>query len=344
MQNLERLRSTTQWNCHVSDALYARNYTLCTYLLKMREYFRWEKGYALGDPLSKGDVGEWVDAREQLWQDLEQEEFACLPLGQECFLPFDNARINEVLAPEGLVYSGGYGRFGKPHFFLARLLRAERRANLTFYISATEYARDLTAPPAMLQQDQVYVRRESLQRYIWERIEEWRWRRQPGPMARALEYYGVESNLEATLERMTDAEVDAVVLHEIGEAMAGTLLGKAWEEMVNALVGSTAELIARAVRDHLADCLSTLPNLLEQEHPASIHFYFASLRGMRRELFPESVMAYQEWVNRGTLAPLQDAVQQGTARWRSLAETMLGLYRSRCDDLEKAVEGLVAVP
>jgi hypothetical protein len=65
---------------------------------------------------------------------------------------------------------------------------------------------------------------------------------------------------------------------------------------------------------------------------------------MRRELFPESVMAYQEWVNRGTLAPLQDAVQQGTARWRSLAETMLGLYRSRCDDLEKAVEGLVAVP
>ena len=30
-----------QRNCHIADARHAREMTLCTYLLEMREFFRW---------------------------------------------------------------------------------------------------------------------------------------------------------------------------------------------------------------------------------------------------------------------------------------------------------------
>jgi len=56
-RRLERLRRAVQANCDVSDARHARNMTLCTYLLEMRELFRWERGAALTAPLPRADVG-----------------------------------------------------------------------------------------------------------------------------------------------------------------------------------------------------------------------------------------------------------------------------------------------
>jgi len=35
-----------QANCHTADAKHARSMTLCTYLLEMRELYRWEHAYA----------------------------------------------------------------------------------------------------------------------------------------------------------------------------------------------------------------------------------------------------------------------------------------------------------
>jgi len=43
------------------------------------------------------------------------------------------------------------------------------------------------------------------------------------------------------------------------------------------LSASKAELYVRAARDHLADCLVTLPALLEREDHAALHYYFAYL-------------------------------------------------------------------
>ncbi|HKJ07631.1 MAG TPA: hypothetical protein VKA76_00940, partial [Gammaproteobacteria bacterium] len=50
---LRTLCAKVQKNCHISDARYAGDYTLCIYLLKMREYYRWEKGYSLDASLNK---------------------------------------------------------------------------------------------------------------------------------------------------------------------------------------------------------------------------------------------------------------------------------------------------
>lgn len=343
-ENLEYLRTAVQRNCDVSDALFARNYTMCTYLLKMREYFRWDQGYALTDALSGAAVGEWVEHREQLWDALAWQDYGCLPLEPHCYDPFDNEAINRALIPLGLVYSGGYGGFGKPHFFLGQLLSMEQRADLTIYVSSCEYARDLTAPPAMIQGKHVFVRRESLRRSIWELIEEWRWTRHQGPMAYVIGHYAFDLDALAALERVTDDQVTTVVLHEMGEAAVARQLGEAWEHMLARLAGLPAERIARAVRDHLADCLVTLPKLLEYGETPPVHFYFAGLRGMRRQLFPEAFGAYEQWANEGTQAPLQAVVRHGKERFGALAQAMVELC---CEDpgrTARAIEKLVALP
>ena len=40
--NVGAIVSAVQKNCHISDAQFASDLTLCTFLLKMRELYRWE--------------------------------------------------------------------------------------------------------------------------------------------------------------------------------------------------------------------------------------------------------------------------------------------------------------
>ena len=117
----DSLCSLVQHNCNIVDAKYAANFSLCTYLMKMREYCRWDKGYAYHEALSKEEVGEWVSERESLWDGLEQKTFTPIDIDGEKFDPFDTDIINKVLLPKGLVYSGGLGAGAVPHFFLAKL-------------------------------------------------------------------------------------------------------------------------------------------------------------------------------------------------------------------------------
>ena len=124
--DLELLKTAVQANCDIADARHARGMTMCNYLLAMRELFRWERDIPLASPLAQSELGAWIARREASWSELEDAEFLPLPLGGGCD-PFDNAAINGMLGPSGLVYAGGIGRWGKPHFFLGDLLRRESR-------------------------------------------------------------------------------------------------------------------------------------------------------------------------------------------------------------------------
>ena len=211
------LCETVQKNCDISDARHATNYTLCVYLLKMREYFRWENGYSYNDVLPKEDVGNWVQEREHLWESLEEENFVPLLIDGKEFDPFDTDNINRLLAPKGYVYSGGIGLRAAPHFFLGRLETKEVYNDFTMYVSADECARDLTAPPAMTLGRNVFIRRESLHRYLWEKFQEWQWSKYENAMAKALSFYEFDKDVDAALNKMTQNELEAVALHEIGE-------------------------------------------------------------------------------------------------------------------------------
>lgn len=313
--------ATVQENCHISDARFAGHYTLCIYLLKMREYYRWEHGIGLTQPLPGKAVGEWLTEREAHWDRVESLEFHPLEIDGERLDPFDSEAINQRLLPAGFVYSAGYGVYHKPCFFFAELERIERHDAATLFISGKEHARDLAAPPAMLQGQQIFVRRESLRRFIWEKLEELGQKTET-PMARALACYA-GSDLETTLDLMSENEIETLILHEIGESQAQDILGDAWQTLLLSLPRSRGEFLLRGVRDNLADCLSTLPTLLARDNEAALHFYFTNFTGMRKELFPAAWDAYHDWLQSGNLAALKTVAARGRDHWQQVALDIL---------------------
>jgi len=340
--SLDPLIKAVRRNCDIADARHAGDYTLCVYLAKMREYYRWEKGLPFTEKLPHEPVGNWIRERERLWEEIADEAFVPLPLGEDHSVdPFAADAVNQTLVQDGLVYSAGIGQKGAAHFFLAELERHEEHEGFRIYVSGREHARDLTSPPAMAQGSAIFIRRESLQRMIWEKIEEWRWNRVDNPIGRAIRYYDFERDQDGALEEMTDAQLETLLLHEMGEVLAGRRLGPEWEQMLSALPRSKAEIMVRAVRDHLADALSTLPALVEREQPAALHFYFATLTNMRKCLFPSLVRAYEDWLENGRLEPLARLIPKSLEHWQSLADRMLELYRRHGRDSAPRLQALI---
>ena len=337
MRDFPRLVDCVQRNCHIADARHARDMTMCNYLLEMREFFRWENHLPPHLPPPRGEVSTWLAEREALWETLIEESFIDLPVEGGYCAPFAAPEINRALAPQGLFYGAGYGRFGKPHFFLATLVRQERRDGVDVSVCGCEYARDLTAIPAALQGDGVIVRQEALRQWLWEKAEAWGMKRNDGAMKAALAAYGFESGAAAALERMAEAETETLILHEVGEHAAGRQLGADWAAMLAGLGSRHAEVLARSVRDHLADCLVTLPTLLERDAVASLHFWFANLDGYRRQLFPALAAAYGPWRDGGDAAALRDGIARGRDHWLRQAGRLLDLWRRDNDGAAAAI-------
>ena len=342
--NIGELSRSVQANCHISDAKYAGNYSMCVFLLKMREYFRWEQQIPLSHALDKTAVSQWLLQREQMWNDLEDLDYSPITIGSESFDPFDSVSINKILVPQGYIYSSGYGLFGKPHFFLGQLKRVVHQGDIRIYISEQELARDLVAPSAMSLNNVIYIREESLRRYIWEKIEEWQWKKDRNhPMAKALDCIG-DQNMELVLDRLCENECENVLLHEIGETEAGQIVGQAWKDMLHHIPRSGAELQIRSVRDHLADCISTLPALLNSNNALSLHFYFANFTGMRKQLFPGIWAAYHDWSKSGDTKSLTESIARGREHWENTAHSLLAAYKKygtaitqRTDELIQAI-------
>jgi len=331
---LAHVLSVVRTNCHISDALHATDYTLCVYLLKMREYYRWEHEVPFDDSIPQEALSRWLTGREALWNTLEGKPFESIPLSRQLLDPFDAISINEVLNGMGYVYSSGLGRNMKPHFFLGSLEQRREQDGYALYISGKEYARDLAAPPAMSLGRTIFIRRESLRRMLWEKIEEWRWNRPVNAMQRAIDCYDFDAAPEDALEQMTDRETRSLLLHEIGEVMAG-------EELLSGMPHCKAELMMRAVRDHLADTLSTLPGLLDEAEPASLHFYFANLTSLRKMLFPSLLDAYAHWEQTGKPDRLAQLTEAGRSHWMSLAQEIVALSGAREGDLQHEITALV---
>ena len=322
-----RLVQSVQRNCNIADARHARDATLCNYLLEMREFYRWEHEVPLARALPRQELGSWISEREALWDALQADELEPLRVGERSYDAFEVDAINAALVPQGLIYGGGYGRFGKPHFFLAQLERHEQRQGLRLFVSGCEYARDISAAPASLLDGVVFLRRDALRRWLWDKIEIWGVRKAEGALKSALECYGFVADAETALEHMAEQEAETLILHELGEAMAEPLLGPEWPDLIASLTGRRAEMLARAVRDNLADCLSTLPRLIEREAACSIHFHFANFEGMRSILFPLLAQAYRHWRETGSLEPMRAAARTGSVHWHEAACALLRLHQ-----------------
>jgi hypothetical protein len=335
---MQALIEAIQFNCDIVDARHGSDYGICTYLLKMRERYRWEQGLPLGARLGKEAVGEWLSAREDHLGALEQMEFQELPIDGQSVDPFDSDTVNAALGPRGLVYSAGLVQGARPHFFVAEL-EGEQRADDGFLlrVSGREFARCLNAPPAMTRGSTIFLRREALRRQLWERYESWLWSRPQNAMARAVACYPFDTALEHALDAMTAAEMAVIEAHERGEHRAGLELGDGWQDMLMDLRLTPAEIMARAVRDHLADCTHTLPMLMEDGREPSLHLFVAGLGAMRKQLFPSLHTAYADWVASGDKSVFVEPIRQGAAHWRGLAHRMLALHADRGGNAAKAI-------
>lgn len=323
------LTLAVQRNCDLADALHAADLSLCTYLLEMRELYRWQQGLPLSATPERAAVGAWIAAREAHWEALAEAPDAAyrsLPLG-DAIDPFDAQRANDLLLTHRLVYGAGIERFGRPGFFLAELASDDRRDDARVLVTDREYARGINPPPAMSRDDLVLVRRDVLRRWLWTKMETASRRTAGDAFASAVAAYEAEGDTEHTLERMALGETETLVLHELGERAAAGVVGHDWESMLAAIVDRRTEVVARAVRDLLADCLVTLPTLLERGAVASIHFWFSTFDGIRRELAPALRASYASFCA-GDRAPLERAVIDGRARFADEARAIAEAWRA----------------
>ena len=334
--NLSELTKSVQQNCYIADAIHAGDYTLCVYLLKMREFYRWEQDATFSTNLENKTVGSWLRQREALWDKLEKAEYQNIKFGNESLPPFESDSINKNLLQHQLIYSGGMGINNRPHFFLADLDLHEQHNEYTLYVAGKEYARDMSAPPAMSQQNNIYIRKESFRRLLWEKLETWRWNKPDNALGRAFACYDCENDLDNALTQMTNAEVENVIQHERGEIQAGKLLGKTWQDLLFSLPHSKASIMLRAIRDHLADSLTTLPKLLEKNSTASWHFYFGNLNNMRKDLYPSLIKGYDQWYQTGSLSKMSEVIEEGKQHWLNLC--MQALQTNQVNIKEQQIE------
>ena len=185
------------------------------------------------------------------------------------------------------------GLFGAPLFFLATRDAEELRDGARVIIADRELARGCVAAPAASRQGTVIVRLDALRRWLWTRAEASQRNAHERTFAAAMSAYAKSGDAADTVERMARGESETLVLHELGELRAAPLLGTQWEEMLEAIDDRRAELTLRALRDLLADCLVTLPQLVARDAHASLLFWFATFDGLRRALAPSIVDAYR---------------------------------------------------
>ncbi len=322
------LVSKVQFNCDLSDARYAGNYTMCIYLLKMREFYRWHHGLSYGDALSMPSVSEWVRRLEDRWDAIESRPWEPVPVDGVGFDVFDADAINDRLAGRDVVFSSGIGRFGKPVFFLADCIKSREQGGLKIFVTGHEYARELSAPPAMIRGRRIFLRRQSIERMLWEAIEEWRWHRREGPMEKVHAHYGFDRDADAALAALVDDHLEQLLLHEQGEYQAGVLLAGDWNAMLVDVASTRAENVARAVRDCLADSLAVVPQLVRDGRSELVHLYFAMRSPLARDLFPALTRDYRNWLDGGTIDALAGTARAATEHFVGVCNEMLARHES----------------
>ncbi|MDX2469145.1 MAG: hypothetical protein QNL04_01075 [SAR324 cluster bacterium] len=140
--NHESLISQVQKNCDRADSKYAHSFSLCSFLLHMRRYYRWNNQIAWTDPINSAEVIEWIMDKEDYWENLEEQDFADLKL-QTTRDAFDIEYLNQELEKKGLVYGGGLAPSGRALFSLAELEEKRQIEDFELINSGKDLARAL---------------------------------------------------------------------------------------------------------------------------------------------------------------------------------------------------------
>jgi hypothetical protein len=326
------LDATIQYNCDVSDAHGGRGYSLCTLFLRLRGYYRWEKGLEPWEVPDSAALLAWIADKETYWLTLEGKKYAPFIYDTSTYDPFEIQPINMHLVAADKVYGAGYGRSLKPIFFLAEKLTEQQVNGCRIIILGHETHRELAAPFAMLQEELIYLRREPFRYYLWDQINDIR-PSGKGCLQYALRCYKLlRSNglvdRDALIEQfdaLVENEMPLFIYHEVGELKDTTLGADMLKKIVAAFAESPIELLARAIKDILADTHpeGMLHHIIAEKKKSSLGFYLTFLDGLRKVLFPEIQDAFLQFMDCNDWRIIERATNIGRLRNIERATTLL---------------------
>jgi hypothetical protein len=354
--DIAALSAAVQHNCHIADARHAGELTMCTYLLQMREFWRWEHRLPLGAPVDRSAVGPWLAGREALWDRVQGDDWRPLPLpgGVVVADPFEVDRVNAAVRDGGWIYGAGMVGRARPVFFLARVCRHYALEGLEVVEASEEVARTLLAPPAALAggaQGPVLLRRQAMARWCWERTEgvalrpAGRAAQAADPTLAMVRHYGLDRDFHAGLQAWLDDQCATALQHELAEHRLNMADGEAWAGLRKSLPEGRPLALLAALRDLLADLGHTLPRLLQGATPAgALHTWFAGFDGLRSLLFPGLPAAYAAWRAGDQGQALRSACSGGQAHFDALATTLRAAWHAEGEGCAPAASSLLASP
>lgn len=351
MSELDDLTQQIQRNCNISDARHGGVFSVCGLALRLRDLYKWEKGLAPWEEGDPGEVLDWIGAREDHWETLAGAEYALLSVGEERLDPFDTESVNSLLSSHGFYYGAGYARGLKPTFFLAPIEHQREVEGCPVYVLGLERARDLLTLPALSQGHTILLRRESAYRYLWDQIA------YIAPSARralhaAMDACGLSDHRPAALRRdfrrLFDVQESIHLYHELGEIRETDFRRDLWQEIVAAFPLTRVELLARHVKDLLADTntFGPLRHICRTRDTAGLALYVALSDRVAKALFPELPAGLEELLRSGDWAAVAQAVEVGHAAARQHAAAIVGIYgdgkrRDNLADVEARINSLL---
>ena len=332
MLHLKDLTGQVLNNCDISDSQHAGFYSICGLALRLRDLYKWEKGIDPWVEKDSSEILEWIEDKEEKWDKLTASHFEEITVLGNTYDPFDTKKINAVLESYGFIYGSGYAYSLKPTFFLAKIDDKKEINGYTVYILGRELARDLMTLPALSQDDSVLIRREPARLFFWDQV---LYLKKSGRSALryALANYGVSDKdlkgIRQSLEKIVADEMERYIYHELGEIQDTIFNRHTWQEIIATYPHSPIELLARSVKDLLADTndFGTLRYIIRERKASSLAFYVAFLDGLMKELFPEIRPAFNQFTETKDWDVINDAVDTGYLTARAYAEKMSQIYQ-----------------
>jgi len=320
-------------NCEISDARHAGMYSICGLALRLRDLYKWEKRLDPWEEKEPSEVLDWIGEKEALWEGVADEDFGEITVSGTRFDPFQTDRINAALRDFGLYYGAGYVHGMKPTFFLADLEEKREIDGCRLRVLSREHARDLLTVPAMSGNGTIIFRQESAALFLWDKMS---YINKSGlPALRfALDRCGITDSLPQTLrrefEKVFSNAKNVFVFHEVGEVRDTVFDIGIFHEILGTFAGTPVELLARSVKDLLADTneFGTLGKLVSSENEAGLGFYTAFVEGFGKTLFPQIRPAFSDFAATGNWEFIKRATAEGFSTARRLAENMTGIFVS----------------
>lgn len=342
MIEIEDIRKQVRRNCEIADAKSWGTYSICGLLLRLRDQYKWEKGFEPWVEINHSEILTWVSEKEKIWEFLAEDSFQSIKIGDKDFSPFDLEPINRILKKESFLYGAGFLGGLRPSFFLGQLERAWKEGDFDIYLLDKEIARDIGAMPALSQGNDIILRKDPLRYLLWDKLREIQARKsttrgEETALSLGFKAYGLDrmalkpEEIEVEMERIIDEELRSYLYHELGEAYASIFLGEEWKGLITLFPQTRIEHMIRGVKDIMADTMEKgmLRYMIENKKIGSLGFYVSQLGGFRRVIFDEIFEAYKNFIETGDLNLIDEARRSGYEKVKNYAQRLLDIYRRK---------------